>query len=983
MRSLCLFLGIGLAFAAYGVARDSVGLLANGQHYIKGRLLVGIASGAKLPSLGSTAYGGKVTRIVPGIRLVVLTVPTNVSVYSEARRLVGRPEVAYAEPDYVCRGAQIIPNDPYFMKQWGLDRVGAPMAWTLNAGGAGIKVAIVDSGVDFNHPDLGATYAGGYDFQDNDANPMDVDGHGTRVAGAAVGIADNATGIAGMTFSAGYFALRVGTNNVYPVSNIVSGMAWAVSNGAQVINLSLGTYGYSATLEAAVDSAYSAGVVVVCAAGNDATTSPFYPAACARSVAVAATAPTDTLASFSNSGSWVDLSAPGSGIHTTLPGGGFGLVSGTSSSAALVSGACGLLYNRLGLDRSAVKVDQIRSAIAYTGRPVNSQLAGVLLDLHAALLAVGAINPCFYSDFSDSAWSDVDPNDLTFDGNGNYYTTGTINYPSGGTAYFVNKYSPAGALLWSVVDGGQTGMPLKRGYALAHAITQPILYAAIRYKPAGSNTGHCRIIRFDSDTGAIAWEKQVTTTTFDTPYIARLVNNPTGGVVVCFSDEHIAGNSRIIVSSYEGNGSRKWIYTFDDTPQYEYANDVAVDNAGLVYVAGYSRMTSVSVSDTLLFGLNSSGVLLWSRVENLASYQGGGDDDAAEVVTIDNAHGKVAIGGSFRHQSGRTGRYARLYGVGADPNLGDIWTNWDLPVSGSHESGGLAFGPDGGVNTCAIHKIGPNDPLEILSQSLRASDGGVLWSMNYPIDATGYSSVTAAEPRCDPDGNFYASAFVSYTQDYTEAWVLKLDTSGNQRGVGKANGCYATPLFNRLMEVLPGGMIAIAGKKKPTSGDPAAVLVAFALPGGSNTMTGTCSGHVDLDGYVGGGGLSGTLEFREPGATALLATASITLDANGNYTDVVVPRGVYDVAFKPATWLRQVQRDVVVSADPISADFALANGDANMDNAVNLYDLNQVLLDFMLAAGDASEGSDLDRDLLVGLYDLNIILIAFGLTGED
>ena len=186
---------------------------------------------------------------------------------------------------------------------------------------------MIDSGVDYTHPDLAPNYAGGDDFVFLDGDPMDDHGHGTHVAGTIAAALDNLTGnpaeaegVTGVAPNARILAYKVcradGTCDDFAIQQAI---ARAVADGANVINMSLGESEYSQSLNDAVQDAWNAGVVIVAGAGNDGTTAPFYPAAFDNVVSVAAFDEDHRRPSFSNYGSWVDISAPGNVIMSTYP----------------------------------------------------------------------------------------------------------------------------------------------------------------------------------------------------------------------------------------------------------------------------------------------------------------------------------------------------------------------------------------------------------------------------------------------------------------------------------------------------------------------------------------------------------------------------------------------------------------------------------------------------------------------------------------
>lgn len=251
--------------------------------------------------------------------------------------------VKYAEPNYLASIADTIPNDPGFGSQYGLISIRAPQGWDLSTGSSAVIIAIIDSGVDLSHPDLASKITAGYDFVNNDTIPQDDFGHGTHVAGIAAATGNNGTGVTGVSWGARIMPIKVlnaAGNGTF--ANVAAGIIWAVDNGAQVINLSLGGNTSSLVLQDAVNYAYSNGVVLVAASGNTGSGVILYPAAYPHVIAVGAVDNTNNHAGFSNFGPEMDLMAPGVSIYSTIPGG-YGLNSGTSMAAPYVSGLAAIL----------------------------------------------------------------------------------------------------------------------------------------------------------------------------------------------------------------------------------------------------------------------------------------------------------------------------------------------------------------------------------------------------------------------------------------------------------------------------------------------------------------------------------------------------------------------------------------------------------------------------------------------------------------
>jgi len=257
------------------------------------------------------------------------------------------PDIEFAEPDFVATAA-FLPNDPQVQSgaAWHLARIHATEGWDYTIGAPGVVVAVLDSGVIANNPDLVGRVLPGYDFVGGDADVTDDFGHGTAVTGALVASGNNGVGAAGVAFGCRVLPVKImGPTGYAYYSAVAEGIRYAVDNGARVINISIAGDSPSATLQSAIDYAWSNNVVVVAAAGNNANSTPQYPAACAHVVSVGATDDTDLLASFSSYGSHIRLTAPGVGIWTTqrYPDNPFGAWRGTSFASPLVAGAAALL----------------------------------------------------------------------------------------------------------------------------------------------------------------------------------------------------------------------------------------------------------------------------------------------------------------------------------------------------------------------------------------------------------------------------------------------------------------------------------------------------------------------------------------------------------------------------------------------------------------------------------------------------------------
>ena len=233
---------------------------------------------------------------------------------------------------------------------WGVKRIGSGIVHNGGNKGYGVKVAVIDSGIDYTHPDLIENYVvGGYDFVNNDIDPMDDYGHGTHVAGI-IAAEDDDSGVVGVAPLASLYGLKVlNSSGSGYFSDIIAALQWAVDNGYQVTNNSYGSsINPGSTVQEAFDNSYAAGVLHIAAAGNSGNpkgkgNNVIYPARWDSVVAVAATGSTDLRASFSSAGPANELAAPGVSILSTVPGGGYSKKSGTSMASPHAAGTAALI----------------------------------------------------------------------------------------------------------------------------------------------------------------------------------------------------------------------------------------------------------------------------------------------------------------------------------------------------------------------------------------------------------------------------------------------------------------------------------------------------------------------------------------------------------------------------------------------------------------------------------------------------------------
>lgn len=300
-----------------------------------------------------------------------------------------RDNVVFAEPNYIYLQNQA-PNDALYQKyQWNLPTIKAEDGWDISQGSENVQIAVIDTGVDLDHPDLADRVTEGYNVLAENNSPNDDNGHGTHVAGIIASETNNRQGIAGITWFSQIMPVKVmNSEGAGTAFDVAKGIRWATNHGADVINLSLGNYQSSDVLREAVGYAVEKDVILVAASGNDNTNQIGYPASYQGVLAVSAVNKTRQRANFSNYGKYVDVTAPGVNIASTYKGGKYAALSGTSMAAPHVTALAGLIRSLYpDLENNEV-IDTIKTTAVDLGEPGKDNYYGAgLINIEEALQA--------------------------------------------------------------------------------------------------------------------------------------------------------------------------------------------------------------------------------------------------------------------------------------------------------------------------------------------------------------------------------------------------------------------------------------------------------------------------------------------------------------------------------------------------------------------------------------------------------------------
>jgi len=318
------------------------------------------------------AEGGTIIGTIPALgvcQIRILGDGTSAGVQAAIAAFNAYPEVEYAEGNYAAELDEFVPNDSKYGDQSNMTTIRADEAWVVAKGSSSITIAVIDTGVDYDHEDLTGKVIKGKNYADDNDDPDDTLGHGTHVAGIAAAHSNNTRGVAGVAWDSKILAIRWtdGTNG--SAASLAASIRYAADNSAKIINISGGTSNARA-LRKAIDYADGKGLLICASAGNSGIQKKRYPGSYEACFCVGNTTDSDARSASSSYGVWVDIAAPGEGVWSTIPDNKYGKKSGTSMSTPLMAGAAAVVWSQ----HPSWTAAQVRERLEKSSKPLDSSL---------------------------------------------------------------------------------------------------------------------------------------------------------------------------------------------------------------------------------------------------------------------------------------------------------------------------------------------------------------------------------------------------------------------------------------------------------------------------------------------------------------------------------------------------------------------------------------------------------------------------------
>ncbi|MCW5943090.1 MAG: S8 family serine peptidase [Fimbriimonadaceae bacterium] len=905
---------------------------------------------------------------------VRLRLPRGVTVDETVRALRRDPAVRIAEPDWIVHTAQWFPNDPKFPQLYGLHNTGqtggtadadidAPEAWSRSRGATQTIVAVIDTGVFANHPDLAANILKdaqgkvvGYDYYSFDADPNDETGHGTHVAGIVGAVGNNGIGVIGVCPIVRIMPLRFIGPDGGAISSAILATDFAREHGANVINNSWGGGGFSDLLKEAIERCRDANLVYVAAAGNSGAsldTGTFYPASYNRYVdnivVVGATDHNDLIAPFSNYGTTVDLAAPGKDVLSTVPPSldtdgtpdGYQMYYGTSMAAPLVSGTAALIVTRFpGLPYLRIKDRLLQTADrsdVYVGKVATGRLNAFAAlevdDIPPAPpknLRVFAITPSTVQlRFAQSG----DDGDV---GRAARYEVRTASNPISPDGF--GLAAPAGIALPNLtvpdvrasvsnLTPGQTVFVAVRAVDNVGNVSEPVSFGPIATAPAFWQDQVESLPRFTAGAGT-KWA--ITEEAWQSPTHAW-TDSPGEPY------SHNANSALTLTTPMRINGpvALRFAAKLSLEASYDYVYVEASGNGGawtrLLALTGLTDWKTYSVP---MVQYQGQDVRFRFRLVSDATvaYEGIWIDDLYVVPYLqayrDDVEGSPRFVGDAPWATTTTQRYSPV-------------RSWTDSPSGNYANGidiGLT-----GTNTIDVSNLA--DPQVVVWTKAVLERNYDFLRVRADVDGSGFALKGSFTGTTE-----WAPLIFPIGPASTVKLQFRLQTDLNFG----YDGVYLDDIGILGEEILTAPTCQVSGQLRFSG-----------LAAGATPPTGVW------------------FETRPQGSTAGWMRVWASVAGDGSF-DLTVPRGLYDVAVQGAPWLRKVSPVNATGETAGSLDWTLRNGDVSGDNRVNITDFLLFRAAFGASPASATWNprADLNRDGTVSTADFLLLRTALGATGD-
>ncbi|MBD3920832.1 S8 family serine peptidase [Paenibacillus sp. PR3] len=610
--------------------------------YIEGELIVKFKPGVNPDTVAEVVNGDVAAGAASGpLDVSTIELAPGATVATELPKLQADARVEYAEPNYIGTVFDN-PSDTRYAEQWYVPRVKADQAWNTTTGSQSTVVAVIDTGVDSDHPDLVTNLVAGYNTIDNTTNTEDIHSHGTHVAGIIAATMNNGQGIAGIAASSKIMPLKAMNDGGTGSSlDVIEAIQWATDHGASIINMSLGFSSYSQAMQDAVNYANSHGVLVVAAAGNNNSSAANYPAALDNVISVVATDQNNKKASFSNYGSTVDISAPGTEILSTVPGGGYEYKQGTSMASPVVAGAAALVWS-------------------HHPELGTADLTRLLMTTTVDLGTVGRDNTFGYGLVDVNAALNANPNANTLGLRFNQISANPFGPTGSNTTSVSYSLDKSASVSIKIYDSAMNLVKTVQTNVTKSAGTYTFTWNGKNNSNALVPSGDYQI-ELDASASGIGFQTQYATITVDSeaPALEGFKHFYYEGGVFGYEYE-LSEDSLVTVTAY--NNLNKLVYTFlSNEPQsagynsviiHDTANNIGITAEGKYTYRVEAKDSAGHVTKIEKFGyINYKGPYLTSVSATVNPFKPTGtntsaikytlSDDAAITVTLQNADGVI------------------------------------------------------------------------------------------------------------------------------------------------------------------------------------------------------------------------------------------------------------------------------------------------------------------------------------------------------